>query len=221
MISLQYTHCPVAQQISDQAAAHLQNRASVLALLVALGSAVLFWGAQIFLPLPLWGWSLVILGGGLFVGLWLWAPSHPSLKIACLTALALFSIGLGGVSQPEPMKVFFGSFFAVWLFNLLFFRLFFPSAKWAAVFFWVFDVLILAGGLYFLPPPWSVQTTALALGTLWAYLDALHFLWAQDYIPRRHGENEVFRGALSAHLEIIRAFMLWLLPTAEDDLNHD
>ena len=221
MISLHYTQRPVAQQISSQAAAHLQNRASALSLLIALGSAILFWIAQIFLPLPLWGWSFVILGGGLFVGLWLWAPEHSSLKLGCLTALALFSIGLGGVSQPEEMQVFFGSFFTTWIFNLLFFRLFFPSPKWAAAFFWLFDVILLGAGLYFLPPPWSVQTTALALGAAWGFLDALHFLWAQDFIPRRHGEKEIFRGALSGHLEIIRAFMLWLLPTAEDGLYHD
>ena len=105
MISLQYTHRPVAQQISDKAAAHLQNRASVLALLVALGSAVLF------------GWlkSFCCHFGG---GRWsFWgAGCCRAMAVGTVAPLRLFNrasalfIGLGGVSQPEPMKVFFGSF---------------------------------------------------------------------------------------------------------------
>jgi hypothetical protein len=221
MSSLHYTQLPVAIQISPQAAANLQNRASAMALLIALSSALIFWIAQVFLPLPLWGWIFVVFGGGLFIGLWLWAPNDASLKWGSITALALFSMGLGGVSQPEELLVFFSGFFPVWIFNLLFFRLFFSSAKWAATFFWIFDALLLGAGLYFLPPPYSVQATALALGALWGFLDALHFLWAQDLMSRRHGEHEIFRAALTAHLEIIRSFMLWLLPSSEDAFHHD
>jgi len=81
--------------------------------------------------------------------------------------------------------------------------------------------LLLALGLYFLPPPWSVEIIALAAGGCLAFLDGLHFLWAQDVIPRRHGEKEVFRGAMTAHLEIFRVVVLWILPNPMEQMDYE
>ena len=218
---LQHSHQPVAHQVSPQAAAQLQNKSSGLAILLAFFSAGLFVLANLFLSLPIWGWAIPTLCGAVTVGLWLFLPSGGLLKNGALTSLVIFSIALGAVCQATELKVFFAGFFTLWLFNLLFYRLFYASAKWAAFAFWLCNTVLLGLGLYFLPPPWSVEIVALSAGGLVAFLDALHFLWAQAIIPRRHGEHEVFRGAMTCHLEIFRVFVLWLLPNTEGDFRYE
>lgn len=218
---LHHTHQPVADQVSPQAAAQLQNKSSGLAVLLAFFSAGLFVMANLFLALPLWGWVFPVLCGGLTVGIWLWLPTGLLLRNGALASLVVFSVTLGAVCQATELKVFFSSFFALWLFNLLFYRLFYASARWAAFAFWLLDSLLLGAGFYLLPPPWSVEIVALTAGGLVAFLDALHFLWAQALISRRHGEHEIFRGAMTAHLEIFREIVLWLLPNSEGDLRYE
>ena len=218
---LHHTNRPVADQVSAPVAARLQQSSSGLAILLAFFSAGLFWGANFLGAVPAWAWAIPALSSVATVGFWLFVPSDRLLKSGSLLSLAILSASLGALAQPDELKVFFAGFFALWLVNLTFFRLFFPTALLAAGIFWAIDVLLLALGLYFLPPPWSVETVPLCAGGFLAFTATLHFLWAQPLISRRHGAEEIFRGAMTCHLEICRVFVLWLIPNTEGQLRYE
>ena len=127
---LHHTNRPVAEQVSAPVAARLQQSSSGLAILLAFLSAGLFWAANFLGAVPAWAWAIPALSSVATVGFWLFVPSDRLLKSGSLLSLAILSASLGALAQPNELKVFFAGFFALWLVNLTFFRLFSPRLFW-------------------------------------------------------------------------------------------
>ena len=217
---LHHTNRPVAEQVSAPVAARLQQSSSGLAILLAFLSAGLFWAANFLGAVPAWAWAIPALSSVATVGFWLFVPSDRLLKSGSLLSLAILSASLSALAQPNELKVFFAGFFALWLVNLTFFRLFSPRLFWRLRFFGPSTFCFWLWAFIFCRPLERRNSAPLR-----RRLFGVHGHPALSLGPtfdlRRHGAEEIFRGAMTCHLEICRVFVLWLIPNTEGQLRYE